>query len=139
MWQAITRKLSSNLSHAENERGHRYPTVGIRAQFFSQLRVPLPMGTSQSSLALKVDVSGKGIKDLEKDLKQPRMLPTFPKLEHINLSKNKITAVPEVIENDLSRSPKVIEYLQVLNFSKNKLTAIPDAVWLLGSFSLLFR
>jgi len=89
------------------------------------------MGSSQSSLALKVDLSGKGIKDLEKDLKQPHMLPTFPKLETINLSKNKITGIPDSIVADLAKSPKVIEHLQVLNLAKNKLTGIPDAIWLL--------
>ena len=47
------------------------------------------MGSSQSSLALQVKLSGKGLKDLEKDLKQPHLLPAFPKLEMIDLSKNK--------------------------------------------------
>jgi hypothetical protein len=89
------------------------------------------MGSSQSSLALKIDISGKGVKDIEKDLKQPHMLPAFPKLEQINLSKNKITSVPDSIFADIQKSPKVIEHLQVLNFSKNKLATIPDAIWLL--------
>jgi hypothetical protein len=47
------------------------------------------MGSSQSSLALSVKLSGKGIKDLERDLKQPHLLPAFTKLESIDISRNK--------------------------------------------------
>lgn len=91
------------------------------------------MGGSQSTLALKLDVSGKGIKDLLTDVKQPHILTAMPKLESLNLSKNKITAIPESISKDVERSPKVIEYLQILSLSKNKLTAVPDCVFLLGT------
>jgi len=89
------------------------------------------MGSNQSSLALKLDLSGKGIKDLDKDVKQPHILPTMPKLQEINLSKNKLAVIPDVIVKDMEKSPKVLEFLQVLNLSRNKFTEIPDAVWLL--------
>jgi len=90
------------------------------------------MGSNQSSLALKVDLSGKGLKDLEKDLKQPHMLPTFPKLELISLKSNKLTNIPDSIYADIQKSPKVVEFLSVLNLAKNKFETIPDAVWLCG-------
>jgi Leucine-rich repeat (LRR) protein len=90
------------------------------------------MGGSQSNLGIKVDLSNKGIRDLELETKQPRMLPTFPKLQHMNLSKNKIVSIPPNIVADLQKSPLVIEHLQTLNFSRNKLTNIPECLFLLG-------
>lgn len=89
------------------------------------------MGSSQSSLALSVKLSGKGIKDLEKDLKQPRLLPAFPKLETIDLSKNKIDHIPPSIQQDVQKSPLVIEHLAVLDLSKNRLSEVPECVYLL--------
>jgi len=95
------------------------------------------MGSSQSNIAVKLDLSGKGIVDIEKDTKQPRMLPTFPKLQSINASKNKIERIPPNIAADLTKSPLVIEHLEKLNFSKNKLAEIPECFMLLGPPLLL--
>jgi len=91
------------------------------------------MGSSQSSIALSVKLSGKGIKDLEKDLKQPHLLPAFPKLELIDLSKNKIEHIPPSIHQDLVKSHNVIEFLHTLDFSKNKLSEVPDTIFLLST------
>lgn len=95
------------------------------------------MGSNQSTLALKLDLSGKGMKDLLTETKQPHILTAMPKLEHLNLSKNKLSSIPPEIAKDVEKAPKVIEYLQVLNLSKNKFTAIPDCVFLLGPLSFL--
>lgn len=86
------------------------------------------MGSNQSNLAKKVDLSGKGISKLEED-----MLPTFPRLEHIDLHKNKIEQIPESIVQDLNKSPLVVEHLQVLNLKKNRLAEVPPCVYTLGS------
>lgn len=93
------------------------------------------MGSSTSNLATKVDLSGRGIADLERDLKQPHLLPAFARLQVLNLKGNKISTIPPSIVNDLQRSPNVIEHLQSLNFSKNNLSQIPPAIFILGTFS----
>jgi len=96
------------------------------------------MGSNTSSLSLKVDLSNKGIRDLEGDVKQPHLLLAFAKLEHLNLSKNKIEKVPESLVLDIQKAPKVVEYLAYLNFSKNKLSSIPEAVFLLVNLRELY-
>lgn len=88
------------------------------------------MGSSQSNLAIKLDLSGRGIKDLETDVKQPHMLPTFTKLQTISLKNNKLTGIPASIVNDLHKSPLVIEHLATLSLSKNRLPEVPDCIYL---------
>lgn len=94
------------------------------------------MGSGQSSAQLRVDLSKKGIKDIEKDLKYPHMLPAFSKLQELNLSKNKIVTIPEFINADLDKAPNVIEHLAVLNLAKNKLQEIPAPIFKLSMITL---
>ena len=69
------------------------------------------------------------------------MLPAFSKLEELNMSKNKIAAIPDSIHTDLDKAPAVIENLVRLNLSKNKFTVIPPILFRLRTsfFSVLFR
>lgn len=87
------------------------------------------MGSNVSSGMIKVSLKDKGIKDIEKDVKNPHFLPTFSKLQELNVSKNKITDIPQSILNDVSKSTALIESLVHLNFNKNRLAEIPEAFY----------
>jgi Leucine-rich repeat (LRR) protein len=91
------------------------------------------MGSNQSNLATKVDLKGKGIKNLEEDLKQPHMLPNFTKLQEISLAKNKIGNIPNSFSQDIIKAPQVAENLLILDLHKNRLTEVPDAVYHLST------
>jgi len=90
------------------------------------------MGSNQSTVS-KLDLSGKGLKDLEHDLKHPRLLPSFSRLVTINLSKNKLEKIPAFIITDLQKVPLIVEQLTTLNLSKNRFTEIPEAVFTLST------
>lgn len=91
------------------------------------------MGGNQSTTVSKLDLSNKGLKDLEHDLKHPRLLPSFSRLVTINLSKNKIEKIPHFIVTDLLKVPLLIEQLTTLSLAKNKIAEIPDAVFTLST------
>jgi Leucine-rich repeat (LRR) protein len=93
------------------------------------------MGSSQSHISPKLELIGKSIKDLEHDVKQPHMLPTFRNLTIANLSRNKIETIPASIAQDLQKAPMVIETLETLNLSKNKFSQIPQCIFLLRTLS----
>jgi len=91
------------------------------------------MGASVSSITTKVDLSNKGIKNLELDVKQPRILPTFSSLQTLNLAKNKIETIPYFYTTELNKSPLVLESLVTVSLAKNRLKEIPDVLFLLGA------
>ena len=94
------------------------------------------MGATQSNLATKVDLKGKGIKNLEEDLKQPHMLGNFTKLQEICLAKNKISAIPNSYCQELLKAPQVAENLIKLDLHKNRLTEMPEPLYMLSIIPL---
>lgn len=92
------------------------------------------MGSTVSSSMIKVSLKDKGIKDIDVDVKNAHMLPSFSKLQELNVSQNKISEIPSSILSDLSKAPAVIESLTILNFNRNRLVEIPEAFYKLCTF-----
>eukprot|EP01128_Nolandella_sp_AFSM9_P004232 TRINITY_DN186_c0_g2_i1.p1 TRINITY_DN186_c0_g2~~TRINITY_DN186_c0_g2_i1.p1 ORF type:complete len:362 (+),score=89.95 TRINITY_DN186_c0_g2_i1:117-1202(+) len=86
------------------------------------------MGSSTSLLSTKVNLSNKQLRSMD-DVKQPRLLATFTRLEEVNLSRNKLSTFPATITVDLGKNPKVVEFLSVLNLQRNKFVEVPEVVW----------
>eukprot|EP01128_Nolandella_sp_AFSM9_P007039 TRINITY_DN375_c0_g1_i1.p1 TRINITY_DN375_c0_g1~~TRINITY_DN375_c0_g1_i1.p1 ORF type:complete len:388 (-),score=89.27 TRINITY_DN375_c0_g1_i1:119-1282(-) len=86
------------------------------------------MGSSQSTLSMKLGLKGKGLKSLE-SLKQPRLLPNFTRLEEVDLTHNKLTGISDALAADIKKSPRTIEFLTILKLAKNRFTFLPDCLF----------
>lgn len=93
------------------------------------------MGKGQSRDAKKVNLSGKGYKNLEKDPAVPGLLKTVLALEAIDVSKNKFTTIPPSILSDIAANQALQNTLTYLDLSKNKLEYLPDEMFCCGMCS----
>lgn len=90
------------------------------------------MGKTQSIDAKKVNVSGKGIKNIEKD-SNSYLLKNVKNLESIDASKNKITSIPASVLEYLTTNQALQNSLTHVDLSKNKLTNLPQEMFHCGT------
>lgn len=88
------------------------------------------MGSGFSASSKKVDLNGKGVKDL-KEVKNVQLLKETTSLEIIDLTKNKIESIPQFLRDDIATSPLLIENVVQLILKKNRLPEVPEPIFLL--------
>jgi len=95
------------------------------------------MGTSASIYEKKINLKGKGIRNLEADLKRYDMIRSWKTPKSINLSKNKIVVISPIICEEVSKLQNVQDHLTEINLSRNKVKVIPGAFLMLVNIEIL--
>lgn len=91
------------------------------------------MGKSHSTESKKIVVSGKGVKDIEKDTNS-YLLKNAKQLDFLDASNNKITSFPASILEYLTSNVSLQNTLTHVDLSKNKLDNLPQEIFHCGRF-----
>lgn len=96
------------------------------------------MGSGLSAVSKKVDLNGKGLKDLA-EVKNLSALRTVTGLDMIDLTKNKLATISEPVVAEIKASTMLVENLTKLILKKNRFTEFPPILFSLRPFSNLVK